>query len=58
MNIFKIVALIFVLIACAIAIHQFIFFGYWFSLADLHHETWMIMFMFCAVVLLALYGRN
>ena len=40
------------MIAGAIALHQYIGWGYWFELEDLHHETWMIMFAFSGLVLL------
>jgi len=43
MNIFKILGIIFIFVAVLIAIHQFIGWGYWFELGDIHHETWMIM---------------
>jgi len=58
MNPIKIIALVFILIAGAIALHQYIGWGYWFEWGDLHHETWMIMFAFCGIVLFGVYGRS
>jgi len=58
MNIFKLLGLLFVFIASLIAVHQFIGWGYWFELEDLHHETWMIMFGFAGVLLLGFFGRR
>jgi len=39
-------------IAVLIAVHQYIFYGVWFEFSDLHHETWMIMFIFAGLILL------
>jgi len=49
-------AVLFLVIAVAIAVHQFIGWGFWWEWEDLHHETWMIMFAFTGIVLL-LMGR-
>jgi len=58
MNPLKILAIVFVIIAIIIALHQFIVWGYWFELEDLHHETWMIMFGFCGFILYGIFGRS
>lgn len=50
---FIILAGLFFLIAIAFSVHQYML-GYpFFQMDDLHHETWMIMFGFAGVVLLA-----
>ena len=58
MNIMKILAVALIVIAIAIAVHQFIYWGYWFEIEDLHHETWMIMFGFSGLLLFAIFGRG
>ena len=44
-------ALIFLIVAVAIAIHQLVTWGALFEFDDLHHETWVIMFGFAGLVL-------
>jgi len=55
---FTIVGFLLICIAVAISLHQ-VWLGYpFFQLDDLHHETWMIMFGFCGVVLIGIFkGR-
>jgi hypothetical protein len=38
-------------IAIVIALHQFIYYGVWFEVADIHHETFMITFAFTGLTL-------
>ena len=45
------VALAFVGIAVAIAVHQYLTWGKLFEWSDLHHETFIVAFLFGAVVL-------
>lgn len=52
-----IIGVILLVVAIAILLHQFMVYNIWFEFDDLHHETWMIMFGFCGVVLL-LIGRG
>jgi len=41
----------FIVIVIALLLHQFIYYDVWFEMADLHHETWIVMFAFAAFVL-------
>lgn len=52
---FMLLGIALIIVAIAIACHQFIFYGMWFAFEDLHHETWMIMFTFCGVVLITIF---
>ena len=49
---FIILAGLFILIAVAISVHQFMMGWPFFQMSDLHHETWIVMFGFAGVVLL------
>lgn len=52
MILLKILPILLILGAVAIAFHQYFFYGMWFQLDDIHHETFMIAFAFCGIVLL------
>ena len=51
---FIILAGLFIIIAIVISVHQYMM-GYpFFQMDDLHHESWIVMFAFAGVVVLAL----
>ena len=52
-----IIGVMLIVVAIAIAVHQFMFYDVWFEWNDLHHETWMIMFAFAGIALV-LVGRG
>ena len=52
MNILKILAYFFLLIAVLVALHQYVGWGYLWEWEDLHHEGFMMMFGFAGIVLL------
>jgi len=54
MILLKILPILLIVVAIAIALHQYVCYGMWFQLEDIHHETFMIMFAFCGIVLLVI----
>ena len=53
-----VLTLIFVIVAIAIAVHQYIYYGIFFDPLDLHHETWIIMFIFAGFILWIRGGKD
>ena len=43
-------------LAFIVAFHQFIYWGKWFELSDIHHETFMVALVFGAIVLIVWRG--
>lgn len=37
-------------LAFLVALHQYLNFGYWFELKDIHHETFIVAFTFAALI--------
>jgi hypothetical protein len=54
----KELAYIFLALAFLIALHQYIYYGSWFELKDVHHELFIAMFGFAGIVLLWLSQRR
>lgn len=46
----KVLAVIFIVFAFGIAFHQFYYWGVWFEVEDIHHETFMIILVFAAFI--------
>jgi hypothetical protein len=53
-------SLVYILISLAVlvSLHQYIFYGKWFELKDIHHETFMVALLFSAIILYFLKVRK
>ena len=49
----KLLIIAFAIMVIALLLHQYIYYGILFAVEDLHHETWIIMFGFAALILYA-----
>jgi len=43
----KALTILFFALAFLVALHQFIYWNTWFDLKDVHHETFIVAFVFC-----------
>lgn len=50
--------LIFIVFALILMAQQYLFHGVFFELGDIHHETWILMFLFTALMLFLTGGKK
>lgn len=53
MSMYHKIAVLFLIIAGLISLQLYLNWGSFFDIADVHHETWIVAFVFGAIILLA-----